>query len=107
RDVALSAAAGAAGAVGSLRVCTLFRAENDQPARRVVRGDGDRHAVAKDHADAVSAHAARELGEHLVATRNLDAEVAARRDFRDRAFELYVVVSTHSNFGSAIWTSEL
>src|SRR5439155_23927816 len=52
-------------------------AEHDQPVRRIVRRDGERHAIAGNDADVVAAHTPAELGEELHPVVALHAVVPA------------------------------
>jgi hypothetical protein len=69
-----------------MRKTSLLGAEDDQPAGWIVRAHGDGDAVTEDDADAIAAHAACELREDLVSSRDLDAKVSARRDLHDISF---------------------
>src|SRR5687767_511122 len=61
---------------------------DDDASRRVIRRERNRDLVAKDDTDAVLAQLAAEMGEHLVAVLELDAEITRREDFDDAALKL-------------------
>ena len=67
-----------AAASDSARAARLA-AINDDAAGRIIRREGDRHLVAENHANAVLAQLAAEVGEHLVAVLELDAEISRRQ----------------------------
>lgn len=74
---------------------SLALAVDDESARRIVRRNGNRHAIPEDHADPVATHLARELRENLVAIVELDAKVAALRNQDDFAVEMYQLFLAH------------
>jgi hypothetical protein len=69
-------------------------AVNDHAVRQVVRRQRYSDPVAQDHADAVLAHAAAELGTHDGACVGLDLELTAGEDLRNYAIELYMVIAS-------------
>ena len=71
------------------------RAERDDPAGRVVRGDADGDPVAGDDLDAEPAHPAAQLGQHLVAGIALHAVETAAVHCDDRALYVDEVVFCH------------
>ena len=61
--------------VGCVRIQTVLRlagAEGDDAADWIVRRHADGHAISRNNFDTKAAHAAAELGEHLVAGIALD-----------------------------------
>jgi len=63
-------------------------AEVDAPARHVVGRHLEVHAIAGDDADAVLAHLAAGIGEHLGAVGEQDAELGIRQHLLHGAFHL-------------------
>jgi hypothetical protein len=63
-------------------------AESDSTFVEVVRGDGDRHDVARKNADEVLAHLSRDVGNDLMAVVQLDAKLRVRKGLRH--FALYL-----------------
>src|SRR5207248_6406748 len=83
-------------------------AEHDQPVRRIVRRDGDRHAIAGNDADVVAAHAPADLGEELHPVVALHAVVPAGERLGDCALDLDQIVarqksSSKSSLSSTGW----
>ena len=62
--------------------------------REIVRREGDRDAIAKDHADAVFAHATAELGPDYRTGVGLNFELPASEHVGDYAVELHMIVAT-------------
>src|SRR5919112_2699885 len=75
----------------------LLEAVRDAPAREVVRRDLDPDAVAREDADAVAAHLARKVTEHLVPVVELDAEHQAGQGLGDLALELHLLFYGHEH----------
>ena len=63
-------------------------AVDDAPAREIVRRQLDLHAVARQDADVVPAHLARDVGKHLVVVVEPHAEHCVGECLRDLALEL-------------------
>jgi hypothetical protein len=69
--------------------------EGDPASRQIIRRDLDRHAVAREDADAESAHVPAERRKHVVAVGQLHPERRIREHFGDRAFQLNRVFFRH------------
>jgi hypothetical protein len=82
-------------ALPGARPSWLSAAVDDDPARRIVRRQGDRDLISQHHTDAVLAQLASEMREDLVTILDLNAEVTRGKDFNDASLELYVLFSTH------------
>src|ERR1700712_3428365 len=63
-------------------------AVDDAPAREVVRGQLDLHAIARQDADVMPAHLARDVGQHLVIVVESHAEHGVGECFGDLSLEL-------------------
>src|SRR6266576_6832033 len=86
--------AGGAPATATRSTASSPAAEDDQPVRRIVRRDGDRHAIAGNDADVVTAHAPADLGEELHPVVALHAVVPAGERLGDRALDLDEIVAS-------------
>jgi hypothetical protein len=71
-------------------------AVRDHAVRKVVRRKRDRNSVAKDHADAILAHAPAELCADNRASIGLHLELAARKHLRDETVELYMIIASQN-----------
>ena len=70
----------------------LASAEGDDPSDRIVRRDADGDTVAWNHLDAKAAHAAAQLGEHLVALVALHAVQTAAVDRNHGALHIDQII---------------
>src|SRR4029077_3537439 len=68
---------------------------NDDAASRIIGRQGDGHLVAENHANAMLAQLSAEMGEHLMAVLELDAEISRGEHFDHAPLKLYVLFSTH------------
>src|SRR3954471_16599836 len=66
------------GAAARAQVAARLTAINDDAASRIIGRQGDRHLVAENHANAMFAQFSTEMGEHLMAVLELDAEISRR-----------------------------
>ena len=71
-------------------------AVNDQAVRQIVGGHGNAHAIARQHADVMAAHATRQLSPHDGATLvDADVVLAATKCVLNHAFHLQQIALTH------------
>jgi hypothetical protein len=70
----------------------LPRAEGDDAANGVIRGDTDGHPIARHDLDAESPHPSAQLCENLMPCVALDPIQPPRMDGDDRALHIYKIV---------------
>src|SRR4051794_8412979 len=88
-------APGGGAAMAAAAAASTLAAINDDTAARIIGREGDRDLVAENHADAMLAQLAAEVGQDLVPVFQLDPEVSGWQHFDHAALELYVLLSTH------------
>src|SRR3982751_5800596 len=88
-------APGGGAAMAAAAAASTLAAINDDTAARIIGREGDRDLVAGNHADAMLAQLAAEVGPDLVPVFQLDPEVSGWQHFDHAALELYVLLSTH------------
>jgi hypothetical protein len=70
----------------------LASAEGDDASDGIVRGNADRDSISWHHLDSKAAHAAAQLGKHLVALVTLHAIKPAAVHRHDRALHVYQII---------------
>src|SRR3982751_4302792 len=99
-------APGGGAAMAAAPAASTLAAINDDTAARIIGREGDRDLVAENHADAMLAQLAAEVGQDLVPVFQLDPEVSGWQHFDHAALELYVLLSTHRRREPyALWCS--
>src|SRR4051812_5731770 len=88
-------APGGGAAMAAAAAASTLAAINDDTAARIIGREGDRDLVAENHADAMLAQLAAEVGQNLVPIFQLDTEVPGWQHLDDAPLELYVLLSTH------------
>ena len=79
-------------AVWEFKIVILASAEGDDAPDRIVGRDADGHAVSRHHLDSKAAHAAAQLGKHLVTLVTLHAVKTAAVDRHDRALHINQII---------------
>jgi hypothetical protein len=73
----------------------VLPAVDNNPARRIIRGERHGDLVTENDADAVLAELAAEVRQYLVPVLELDAEVSRRQYLDDASLKLYMLFATH------------
>ena len=79
-DTAAPGSRGSASGAG----LAFAQAEGDEAVARVVWGEADRHAVARNHSDPKAAHATRQLGRDRLPALELDLVLPPAENLLDR-----------------------
>ena len=69
--------------------------EGDAAAREIVWRDFDRHAIAREHSDAVTPHITSQRREHFMTALDGHAERGVRQQLGDGTFKFDRVLLTH------------